>query len=235
MVLSSFIIDGTVCAQSTKPSAPKFTIQFPNDSSIELVIENQAFTSSDAVNSIVYNYRAKEHYSGFWVRHGGEGQSQSDTENTLMEIRIDTFYFLPNDEIKSIDKANPTLMNFQVRAQTGNYSREYIQGQMPGTPIQTDGYWETTFNESETSDWSDTITVDLKDKITLSPSQIASLNPTPNPSPTLTPTPTGSPTVTPTATPSSFQFDVSVGDETYPVTADSNSTVTDLTFNPAIK
>ena len=32
-----------------------------------------------------------------------------------------------------------------------------------------------------------------------------------------------------------IQFDVSVGDKTYPVVANSNSTITDLTFNPATK
>ncbi len=210
-------------------------MQFPNDSTLQFVIENQAFTSSDVVNSIVYNYRAKEHYSGLWVRHGGDGKLQSDTENTLWEIRIDTFNFLPDVETKSVVKSNPTLMDFQLRAQTGNYSRAYFYGQMPGTSIPTDGYWETTFNESETSDWSDTITVNLNDKITLTPSQLASLNPTLSPGPSLTPTTTGSPTVTPTATPSSFQFDLSAGDKTYPVIAYSNSTITDLTFNSATK
>ena len=53
--------------------------------------------------------------------------------------------------------------------------------------------------------------------------------------PTAAPTASQSPTGSQTATPSSFQFDVSFGDKTYPVITNSNSTVTDLTFNPVIK
>ena len=56
----------SVYAQSTKPSAPKFSIQLPNNNTIQIVIQNQAFTSSSAVNSLVYYYKVKDHYSNTW-------------------------------------------------------------------------------------------------------------------------------------------------------------------------
>ncbi len=223
LILLSLIILGTnclepVCAQSTKPSEPKFSIQFPNDSSIQIVIENQAFTSSSSVNSIVYYYRVKDHNSYQWIRMG-DYQLQSDSQTTLITIPpypcdLRDYLFRPsmNNPLN-----NSTLLDFQVQAITGYYAITQKPGYMPGIPPvgPGDGYTEITFNDTESSDWSNPITVNIVDKITLSPSQISSLNPTPGPT--------------------SFQFNVSVEDKTYPVIADSNSTVTDLTFNPATK
>jgi cell division protein YceG involved in septum cleavage len=38
---------------TTKPSAPQFTIQVISGSSLQLIIENQNFTSSSSVNAII--------------------------------------------------------------------------------------------------------------------------------------------------------------------------------------
>jgi hypothetical protein len=43
IVFSSYTMAESVYAQSTKPSPPEFTAQAPNESTIELVIKNQAF------------------------------------------------------------------------------------------------------------------------------------------------------------------------------------------------
>lgn len=197
MTLSSLSIVESVYAQSTKPSPPEFTAQAPNESTIELVIKNQAFTSSESVNAIVYDYRVKDHNSEQWIRHGGSGEVQSDANTTTITIKTpypSDYPFVP--ELQRF--VNGSLIDFQVRANTGNYTIVYRQ---TGATIY--------FNASETSDWSNIQTVDLTQSL--------------------------SPHPTATIQPSSFQFDVSVGDKIYPVIANSNSTVTDLTFNPAIK
>ncbi len=66
LILLALLALGTVClepvsAHSSKPYAPEFTIQFLNDSSLQIVIENQGFTISSSVNSIIYYYRVKDH------------------------------------------------------------------------------------------------------------------------------------------------------------------------------
>ena len=212
---TSFLVE-TTFAQSTKPSPPEFTARAPNESTIELIITNQPFTNSESVNAIVYDYRVKDHYSEVWMLHGGIGELQSDSNTTLIAIKTpypSDYPFVP--PLKSFLN-NSSVLDFQVRARTGYYVVVPIQG---GADIY--------FNASETSDWSNTQTVNLTQP--LSPHPTATMQPTA--APTASPTPTSFPT----ATPSSFQFNVSVGDKTYPVTADSNSTVTDLTFNPATK
>jgi hypothetical protein len=207
--------DKLAFAQSTKPSPPEFTAQAPNESTIELVIKNQAFTSSESVNSIIYYYQVKDHNSEYpWIRSGNY-QLQSDSETTIITIK--TPYPSDYPFVSPMQRfVNGSLIDFQVQAVTGYYRVVPISG---GATIY--------FNASETSDWSNTQTVNLTQP--LSPHPTATLQPTAKP--TASPTPTSSPT----ATPSSFQFNVSVGDKTYPVIANSNSTVTDLTFNPAIK
>src|SRR5665647_318752 len=216
IVFSSYTVAESVYAQSTKPSPPEFTIQMPNDSTIQLVIKNQVFTNSESVNAIMYNYKVKDHYSEVWIRQGGDGQLQSDSETTIITIKTPYSSDYPFDS--SMKRfLTSSLIDFQVQAKTGYYLHRYVQGQMPGSSIQTDGYWETTFNISETSDWSNTQILTIS-------SVSASPIPTSNSDPTLIPIATISPTVTPTATPSSFQFEVSVGEKTYSVIVDSNST-----------
>jgi hypothetical protein len=61
--------------------------------------------------------------------------------------------------LSSPQLTNSALLDFQVQAQTGYYLRRYVEGQMPDTPLHTNGYWEITFNKSEVSDWSSTQTV----------------------------------------------------------------------------
>jgi hypothetical protein len=212
-LLSLFLVD-PICAQSAKPSPPEFTAQAPNESTIELVIKNQAFTRNESVNAITYDYRVKNHNSEQWARHGGLGELQSEASTTTITIKTPYQSDYPFVEgVKMV--VNSSLLDFQVRANTGYYLVVPIQGGA-----------DTYFNVSETSDWSNTQTVNLTQP--LSPHPTATFQPTA--APTASPTPTSSPT-----TPSSFQFTVSVGDKTYPVTTNSNSTVTDLTFNPATK
>ena len=71
------------------------------------------------------------------------------------------------------------------------------------------------------------------------PSPTPTTTPTPNPTPAPTSTPANTPSPTPSQsaapTPSTFQFNVSVEDKTYPIIANSNSTVSEVNFNPAAK
>jgi hypothetical protein len=185
VVLTSFLVPiflmqhmaVSAYAQSTRPSAPKFAIHFPNDDTVQIVIQNQAFTSSSSVNAIEYFYRVKDHYSEQWMRNGGDGQLQSDSKTTVFEVFLSPFLqtFLNNS----------TVLDFQVQAKTGYYLVTQKPGYMPGIPPvgPGNGYTEITFNDSETSAWSNTVTVDLKDKIMLSPSPTL-----PNFGPTSSPT-----------------------------------------------
>ena len=200
-----------ICAQSTKPSPPEFTAQAPNESTVELVIKNQAFTRNESVNAITYDYRVKNHNSEQWIRHGGLGELQSEAITTTITIKTPYHSDYPFTEgIKTF--VNSSLLDFQVRANTGYY-----------LVVPITGGADTYFNVSETSDWSNIQTVNLTQSS--------------SPHPTATFQPTAAPTASPTpaSSPSSFQFDISVGEKTYPVTANSNSSVTDLTFNPATK
>ena len=107
---------------------------------------------------------------------------QSDSEATIITIKTPYPSDYPFDP--SMKKfLTSSLIDFQVQAKTGYYLHKYVQGQMPGTSIQTDGYWETTFNIRETSDWSNTQT------LTISSASVSPI-PTSSPDPTLIPTPT---------------------------------------------
>ena len=66
---------------------------------------------------------------------------------------------------------NSTLLDFQVQAQTGYYAVTQKPGYMPGMPPigSGDGYSEITFNPAETSEWSNTQTVNLNQTSTTSP------------------------------------------------------------------
>jgi hypothetical protein len=175
-------------AQSPKPSAPKFTIQFPNDDTIQIVIQNQAFTSSSSVNLIMYYYRVKDHYGQQWIEARSEGQLQSNSTATLITIPPlagSVPKGSPFDPFMNNFLNNSTVLDFQIQAKTGYYLVTQKPGYMPGIPPvgPGDGYSEITFNDSETSAWSNTVTVDLKDKIMLSPSPTL-----PNFGPTSSPT-----------------------------------------------
>ena len=181
-----------ICAQSTKPSPPEFTAQAPNESTIELVIKNQAFTRNESVNAITYDYRVKNHNSEQWIRHGGLGELQSEASTTIITIK--TPYQSDYPFMEGINTfVNSSLLDFQVRANTGYYLV---------VPI-THGA-DTYFNVSETSDWSNIQTVNLTQSS--------------SPHPTATFQPTAAPTAspTPTSSPSSLQFDISVGDKNLP-------------------
>jgi hypothetical protein len=52
---------------TTKPSAPQFTIQVISGSSLQLIIENQNFTSSSSINAIIYYYKVQDHYGDQWM------------------------------------------------------------------------------------------------------------------------------------------------------------------------
>ncbi len=148
-------------AQSTsKPSAPKFSIQFPNNTTIQLVIENQPFTSSSSVNSIIYYYRVKDHYSERCsIDKNYHVQSNSET-TTITIPSVPGPLFPPI--VYSTLLNNSTLIDFQVQAQTGYYAITNKSGP-PAliSPAPQQWHIEITFNESETSDWSSLITVDL--------------------------------------------------------------------------
>ena len=176
-----------VYAQSTRPSPPEFTAQMPNENTIELAIKNQAFTNSSTVNAIVYYYRVKDHYAGQWIKCGNY-QLQSDSQTTLITIppypgELKRYLFPPNWPNTS------NLVDFQVEAVSGYYLVKYLQGQMPGTSLPTNGYSEITFNDSETSEWSSIQTVDIsKSAAATSPNPMASGQPTAMITPSPTPT-----------------------------------------------
>jgi len=160
IVFSSYTMAESVYAQSTKPSAPKFTIIFLNNSTLQLVIENQIFTNSSAVNALVYYFRDKDHSSEVWLLYGNY-QLQSNTENTLMEMRIDPLYF-PDVEKHIALKSNATLLDFQV--QSTNWLLRCNKKPGPPaliSPAPQDWHTEITFNKAETSDWSNTQTINL--------------------------------------------------------------------------
>jgi hypothetical protein len=169
IVFSSCTIAESVYAQSTKPSPPKFTIQIPNNSTIQLVVENQAFTNSSSVNSIVYYYRVKDHFSEQWILNGNY-QLQSNSQTTLITIPPHPSPFLFDPFMYSTVLNNSTLLDFQVQAKTGYYAITQKPGYMPGMPPigSGDGYSEITFNPAETSDWSITQAVNLNQTSTTS-------------------------------------------------------------------
>jgi hypothetical protein len=163
-----FLLAKPVNAQSTsKPSAPKFSMQFPDNSTIQLIIENQAFTNSSSVNALVYYVRVKDHYSN---QSGliGNYYLQSNSGTTI--ITQPTYPILNRGPF-----ANSTLLDFQVQAQTGYYAITKKSGS-PAliSPAPQDWHTEITFNESETSDWSKSVTVDLTQM------SMVTLNPTPS-------------------------------------------------------
>ena len=154
----------TYAQSTTKPSAPQFTIQVMSGSSLQLVIENQDFTSSSSVNAIIYYYRVKDHYGDQWMIDRN-GQLQSDSKTTVLTIPSYPSQYLFGHPSHPL--SNVTVLDFQLQAETGYYLEKYVQGQMPGALLETDGYWETTFNKSETSDWSSTQTVNLSEYATV--------------------------------------------------------------------
>ena len=144
-------------AQSTEPSPPKFSILTPNASTIQLVIQNQAFTNSSSVNSLVYYFRVKAHNSDTWMEDG-DYTLQSNSDITIISIspesEVGAFLYTPFFD-------NSTSFDFQVQAVTGFYSVTWQPGYMPGMPTQFqsgNGYWDITFNPAESSDWSPTQT-----------------------------------------------------------------------------
>jgi hypothetical protein len=154
----------TFAQSTTKASAPQFTIQVISGSSLQLVIENQDFISSSSVNAIMYYYKVKDHYGDQWMIDRN-GQLQSDSNTTVIALPSYPSEYLfghPSHPLSNI-----SVLDFQLQAETGFYLEKYVQGQMPGALLETDGYWETTFNKSETSDWSSTQTVNLSEYTTI--------------------------------------------------------------------
>ena len=158
VALSNLAIAGTVCAQSTKPSVPQFIVKLQNNSTIQLVIENQPFTNSSSVNSLLYQFRVKDHYSDKWVIAKSIDHLQSSSTYTELTIPLEHPLLPP--------PANYTMLDFQLQAITGFYSITQKPGYIPGAPTQAqsgDGYEEITFNPAESSDWSKTQTVNLNE------------------------------------------------------------------------
>jgi len=183
----SMVMVRPACAQPTEPSPPKFTIQVPNTSTIQLVIENQAVINSSSVNSLVYYFRVKDHNSDVWVKDG-DYYLQSNSDTTI--ISIPPIPGLPVSILSLPLLDNSTLLDFQVQAVTGFYSVTWQPGYMPGMPTQCqtgDGYWDITFNPAQSSDWSPTQTVAMpvssnSPSSTLVPTQVpfSTSNPTAN-------------------------------------------------------
>jgi hypothetical protein len=159
----------SVYAQSTKPSPPKFTIQIPNNSTIQLVVENQAFTNSSSVNSIVYFFKVKDHNSDLWL-DSGNYILQSNSTTTVISSSQQLGPSLLGSILSSPLLNNSTLLDFQVQAKTGYYAITQKPGYMPSMPHlgSGDGYSEITFNPTETSEWSNTQTVNLNQTSTTS-------------------------------------------------------------------
>ncbi len=156
-------------AQSGKPSPPQFTArlvhstynisatQQVDNSSIEFKIKNQPFTASSTVNAIYYLVRVRIPTAGVWseLESTATYHIQSNGTYTILNLPISSPTLLPPP------LRNASSVDFQLQAQTGYYSEKYIQGQMPGAPLKTSGYWETSFTPAEKSEWSNTQTVSL--------------------------------------------------------------------------
>lgn len=202
IVSSLFILESVDAQSASKPSAPEFTIEFPNDQTIQIVIENQAFTSSSSVNAIIYYYKVKDHNSQQWVIDYTY-KLQSDSETTTITIPSVPGPLFP-PMIYSTILNNSTLIDFQVQAKTGYYAISNVSGP-PAliSPAPQQWHTEITFNESATSDWSSSLTVDLNEMAVVTPIV------TPSPS-------TFTPTVTPFSTvESSTTFIPVVPDSTF--------------------
>ena len=175
VILLNLLCLGVVFAQSYKPAPPQFTIRLVHatyntsathqvdNSSIEFKITNQRFTPSGTVNAIYYLLRVKIPSVGVW--------SELHSTNTY-HIQSNGTYTILNLPISSPNLLPPSFWNassvdFQLQAQTGYYSEKYMQGQMPGAPLNTTGYWETSFNPADKSDWSNTQTVSLTESDTV--------------------------------------------------------------------
>ncbi len=169
VILSSLLCFGAVFAQSGKPSPPQFIVSLihatyntsathqVDNSSIEFKITNQPFTVSSAVNAIYYLVRVRIPTMGVWseLQSTATYHIQSNGTYTILNLPISSPNLLPPP------LWNASSIDFQLQAQTGYYSEKYIQGQMPGAPLNTSGYWETSFNPAEKSDWSNTQTLSL--------------------------------------------------------------------------
>jgi hypothetical protein len=179
ITVNSLLLVNSVNAQSiTKPSTPQFSIQFPNNTTIQLVIQNQEFTTSSTANAIIYYYRVKDPYS---QRIGIDKDYvlQSNSKTTTITIPPIPDGMLFSQMVNRTISNNSTLIDFQVQAVSGYYAITQKPGPIPGGPLQyqsPDGYTEITFNESQASDWSNPITVDLS-KMT-----VVTLSATPTPS-----------------------------------------------------
>jgi hypothetical protein len=157
------LVKPTNAQSTTKPLAPKCSIQFPNNNTIQLVIENQEFTNSSSVNSIIYYYRVKDPYS---PRSSIDKDYvlQSNSKTTTITIPPIPDGMLFSQMVNRTIGSNNTLIDFQVQAVSGYYAITQKSGSIPGGSLQyqsPDGYTEITFNESQASDWSNPITVDL--------------------------------------------------------------------------
>jgi hypothetical protein len=178
LAISSVLIVKPISAQSvTKPSAPQFSIQFPNNDTIQLVIQNQEVFNSSSVNSIIYYYRVKDPYS---PRSSIDKDYvlQSNSKTTTITIPPVPDGMLFSQMVNRTIGSNSTLIDFQVQAVSGYYAVTQKPGPIPGGPLQyqsPDGYTEITFNESQASDWSNPITVDL------SKMAVVTLSATPSP------------------------------------------------------
>jgi hypothetical protein len=168
LTISLLSMIGAAFAQSGKPSPPQFTARLihatynisatlqVDNSSIEFKIKSQPFTASSTINSIYYLIQIRNP-TGNWspIYSTATYHIQSNGTYTILNFPINSPTLLPPN------MQNATAADFQLQAQTGYYSQKYIQGQMPDTPIKTNGYWETNFNPVEKSDWSNTQTVSL--------------------------------------------------------------------------
>ena len=191
LATSVLIMAKPAFAQSTEPSPPNFTVQIPNAGTIQIVIENQAFTNTSSVNSVVYYYRVKDHNSDSWIKYG-DYTLQSNSDTTI--ISIPPLPGMPTSILSTPQLDSASLLDFQVQAVTGFYSVTWKPGYMPDAPTQFqsgNGYEETTFNPAESSDWSPTQTLTL-------PASSDSVTQTSTPSPLA---PTRVPTQAPTSNP----------------------------------
>lgn len=181
LCLSSLCLVGAAFAQPIKPSPPEFTVRYVHatyntvnpqtgatrqfdNSSIEFRIKNQPFIVTSTVNAIYYLVRFRDPATGFWpeLHSTATYHIQSNGTYTILTIPISLPNLLPPPV------QNASSIDFQLQAQTGYYSQSYQQGQMPGAPLHTDGYWEIRFNPAEKSDWSSTQTVNLDETATSS-------------------------------------------------------------------
>jgi hypothetical protein len=232
LALTSLIVIESVFAQSTtKPSVPEFTVKYVDSShdvpprydfdpytgenvvvepgyhvqekTIEVVIENQPFTSYEDANGNVirlyYSIRIKGSFGDSWWYPDYSDYTQVDAEGERVnyagadvgsDFTVIAYGLVGNNGTRALlnlDISDGGKADFQVQAFIG-YKTRVNDTYVPGIPVgdPTDPIPHHYVFTGETSNWSSTQTITIDEGQTATPSPAT----TPTPPPTSSPSPT---------------------------------------------